>query len=551
MAQAGGIAALLTGQAGTLTLLVRSRTRLLQAAPPLDLPSFINQVAFSEIPSVDKPAQAFNLLTMLDEGCDQIVLMVEEAHLLSEATLRYIELAMRTAPSLQVVFAGRAESESTVALHDFNALRERLLLNPVTTAAMPSPAFFRSSPDPHTLAEPRPPTRRRSMQRFLMGGALAGALLTVAGGLADRFLLGAQAPWGIFNGVAATGGTADPIPKDPLHVVHSLGPATAQGGDHGDLARFNGPEPKDSRQRPDVSAPPPIKITEGPAPLPRLAQSSGLSEAAKVPFPDTQPGPPTTPPVVASEATVPVAPVAVPPPEELAAAVDVPKPAMIAVGGTTFRMGSKDDRSEEPVHTVAVARFSIAEHATTVREWQACVRAGVCTLQPLGRPQDPVTNVSWDDAQQFSGWLSGVTGQHYRLPTEAEWEYAARGGTSTRYFWGDAVLPDHASCRGCSSTPPSLEAPPWVGANPPNQFGLYGLGGGVAEWVADCWHGDYTGAPSNGTAWSTAGCRTRVLRGGSWMEDAQALATASREFYDTSVRYPTHGFRVARSETMP
>ena len=226
----------------------------------------------------------------------------------------------------------------------------------------------------------------------------------------------------------------------------------------------------------------------------------------------------------------------------------IPEPTMITLPGGTLRMGSNDDYSERPVHTVLVEPFLMARSAVTVQEWQACVNAKGCTLQPKGRPDQPLTNASWDDASQYAAWLSVATGKHYRLPTEAEWEYAARAGTETRYPWGNAMAPGKASCKGCGE-PVSMQNPPAAEAYPPNPFGLFGMGGGVAEWVADCWHRDYADAPRIGTnAWDAPDCRERVLRGGSWVADAKYLRVSSRDYYDASVRYPTHGLRIARTE---
>lgn len=222
------------------------------------------------------------------------------------------------------------------------------------------------------------------------------------------------------------------------------------------------------------------------------------------------------------------------------------EPEMIWLPGGKFRMGSTEDRSERPVHTVTVAPVAMSKYAVTVLEWQPCVEAKACTLIPKGKPDQPVTNASWDDANGFTAWLSSVTGHHYRLPTEAEWEFAARAGAETRYTWGDAVVPSKVSCKGCGGPVDALEPPP-VDAYPPNIFGLYGMGGGVAEWVADCWHRDYQGAPREGdTPWDASDCRQRVLRGGSWMSDPDSVRASSREYYDAAVRYPTHGFRIVR-----
>jgi len=226
----------------------------------------------------------------------------------------------------------------------------------------------------------------------------------------------------------------------------------------------------------------------------------------------------------------------------------IPEPTMVTLPGGILRMGSNDDYSERPVHTVLIEPFLMARSAVTVQQWQACVDAKACTLQPKGRPDQPLTNASWDDASQYADWLSVETGKHYRLPTEAEWEYAARAGTDTRYSWGNAMAPGKASCKGCGE-PVSMQNPPAAEAYPPNPFGLFGMGGGVAEWVADCWHRDYGDAPRVGTsAWDAPDCRERVLRGGSWVADAKYLRPSSRDYYDATVRYPTHGLRLVRTE---
>ncbi len=221
-------------------------------------------------------------------------------------------------------------------------------------------------------------------------------------------------------------------------------------------------------------------------------------------------------------------------------------PSMIEMPGGPFRMGGSDDPAERPAHAVTVAPFLLATHATTMREWQQCVDANACPAVSKGKPDEPITNVSWDDAKGYATRLSGVTKQPYRLPTEAEWEYAARAGTETRYAWGNAVVPGKVSCKGCAG-PVSLQNPPRIDAYPPNASGFFGMGGGVAEWVADCWHRTYQGAPRDSSAWDAPNCRDRVLRGGSWMEEASAIRPASRQSYDATVRYPTHGIRLAQS----
>jgi formylglycine-generating enzyme required for sulfatase activity len=155
-------------------------------------------------------------------------------------------------------------------------------------------------------------------------------------------------------------------------------------------------------------------------------------------------------------------------------------------------------------------------------------------------------NASWNDAAQYIQWLRRVTGKPYRLPSEAEWEYAARAGTVTPYPWGREIGVAKANCNRCGgSYDPSLPAA--VGSFPPNPWSLHDMLGGVAEWVGDCWHKNYDGAPVNGSAWQAPRCSQRVLRGGSWKNPPKDLTVSSRNFYDASVRYIANGLRVALS----
>ncbi|MGI4946635.1 MAG: SUMF1/EgtB/PvdO family nonheme iron enzyme [Janthinobacterium lividum] len=288
----------------------------------------------------------------------------------------------------------------------------------------------------------------------------------------------------------------------------------------------------------------------GAAAAPKTDQAAAPPASLPLPTsaPDAQPprpadAPPTQAPtgVASAPATAPAAAAAIRPPAAIAA------PSMIEMPGGSFRMGSSNDSTERPTHTVTLAPFLLATHATTMREWQQCVDAKACPAVSKGKPDEPITNVSWDDAKGYAAWLSGVTKQPFRLPTEAEWEYAARAGTETRYAWGNALMPGKVSCKGCAG-PVSLQHPPRIDAYPPNAFGFLGMGGGVAEWVADCWHRTYGGAPRSGSVWDVPNCRDRVLRGGSWMEEASAIRPASRQSYDATVRYPTHGVRLAQSK---
>jgi formylglycine-generating enzyme required for sulfatase activity len=216
---------------------------------------------------------------------------------------------------------------------------------------------------------------------------------------------------------------------------------------------------------------------------------------------------------------------------------------MVSLPGGTFTMGSNDDASEKPIHRVTIKPFAISKFPITNREWKQCVAEKACDYAPIGSDDAPVANVSWNDAKQFVEWLSKVTQKSYRLPSEAEWEYAARGGTQTKYWWGDQFRSEMANCKGCATAyDPTQSAK--VGSFKSNPFGLHDMGGNVDQWVEDCWHRDYQGAPIDGSAWVDKNCASHVIRSGSWKNDTSYMRPASRDHYDTGVRYPTHGFRV-------
>ena len=224
----------------------------------------------------------------------------------------------------------------------------------------------------------------------------------------------------------------------------------------------------------------------------------------------------------------------------------VAEPEMVALAAGALAMGSNEDTSERPIHRVAVKAFAIGKYPVTVREWKVCVAAKACRYAPTGEDDAPVANVSWSDAKQFTAWLSQATQREYRLPSEAEWEYAARGGSATKYWWGNQPQPGLANCKGCNE-PYDPRQPLKVGSFPPNPFGLYDMGGGVDQWVEDCWHKNYQGAPTDGAPWLAAECSAHVLRGGSWRSEPVNIRVASRDQYDADVRYPTHGLRLARA----
>lgn len=224
-------------------------------------------------------------------------------------------------------------------------------------------------------------------------------------------------------------------------------------------------------------------------------------------------------------------------------------PELVVVPPGDFVMGSSDTPYEKPEHMIAIKRpFAIGRREVTFAEWDQCADAGACKHRPddhnWGRGDRPVINVSWDDAKLFVGWLSQKTGQKYRLPSEAEWEYAARAGTKTPFWWGRDAGSGHAQCDTCGS--PTRQQAVAVGSFRPNGFGLYDTAGNAAEWVEDCWNENYRNAPKDAVAWTSGDCRLRVLRGGNFTSKASEVRSAARFRYDADVRYYANGFRVVR-----
>ena len=230
---------------------------------------------------------------------------------------------------------------------------------------------------------------------------------------------------------------------------------------------------------------------------------------------------------------------------------------MVVIPAGSFRMGCVSgiscENDEKPVHEVSIRSFALSKHEVTFDDWDTCVSDGGCNgYRPEGgRGNKPVINVSWNDAQSFVAWLSEVTGDDYRLPTEAEWEYAARAGTSTAYSWGDKIGVNRANC---GDTWPWWCGDRWdytspVGFFAPNGFGLHDMHGNVWEWVEDCWNGNYSGSPADGSAWPSGNCGQRVMRGGCWNNYPGTLRSANREKRPTDDRDARAGFRVARTLT--
>ncbi|MBX2854362.1 MAG: SUMF1/EgtB/PvdO family nonheme iron enzyme [Rhodobacteraceae bacterium] len=238
-------------------------------------------------------------------------------------------------------------------------------------------------------------------------------------------------------------------------------------------------------------------------------------------------------------------------------------PEMIALRGGVFTMGSPDneperDTDEGPQRRVTLAGFAVGKYEVTFAQWDACADAGGCSYRPKdawGRGDQPVMRVSWNDAQEYVRWLSQQTGQTYRLPSEAEWEYAARAGTETPFHTGPRITPEQANFAAIHSYNGSAKGV-WrkqtvpVGSFPANGWGLHDVHGNVSEWVQDCRHFDYSGAPSDGSAWMNdrnGDCSSAVLRGGSWSRTPAVIRSANRNRFFRDDSNSSIGFRVAQT----
>ncbi len=249
-------------------------------------------------------------------------------------------------------------------------------------------------------------------------------------------------------------------------------------------------------------------------------------------------------------------------------------PEMVVIPAGEFVMGSPLEESgqtdEKPQHRVKIPKpFAVGKLEVTFDQWDACTAEGKCPKasdDDLGRGKRPAINVSWGDAQDYAKWLSQKTGKKYRLLSESEWEYAARAGTTTPWYWGLSegsqgssrtcqyanvhdesssaahplyVWSSHPCDDGFAQTAPT-------GKYKPNAFGLHDMSGNVREWIEDCFHPNYTGAPADGSAWKEATCEKRIVRGGGWIDGFQTVRSAYRHTVEEGLRAYHVGLRVAR-----
>jgi formylglycine-generating enzyme required for sulfatase activity len=221
----------------------------------------------------------------------------------------------------------------------------------------------------------------------------------------------------------------------------------------------------------------------------------------------------------------------------------------VRIKGGNFDMGDTTHTGydfERPLHRVTVKEFLIGTQEVNFAQYDTFARA---TGQPLpddagwGRGDRPVINVTWDEANAFAAWLNEKTGRHFQLPTEAQWEYAARAGSTSAHWWGNAIGTGNANCQECTSRWQGKMTAP-VGSFSANRFGLFDMHGNVYEWCLDRRHDTYKGAPVDGSAWLEGAAKERIQRGGSFKDYAQDITSSARSWIDPARRQNNCGFRL-------
>ncbi len=346
--------------------------------------------------------------------------------------------------------------------------------------------------------------------------------------------------------------------KGPLLVIAAVIALAALGaGAYFFLAGGESPEPPPVAQGAPAPAPA-IPPAPAPAPVPApVPAPDAVPAPVPAPAPDTQvPQPPA--PVLPSAPPAPTLTIAPPAPESTAPTVfrdplasGGEGPEMVMLPGGTFKMGAKafaGNADELPRHDRTIRPFAMSKYEVTIAEYQrfaAATGRNMPDLSGLDPDTTPMVFVSWDDATAYAQWLSKETGKRYRLPSEAQWEYAARADTDTPYWWGFDVGDENAHCFDCN-TGLNPRQPTRVGRFKPNPFGLFDTSGNVSEWTRDCYHRNYNGAPDDGSAWEGGDCNVRVVRGGSYANTAQSLRNEARAKRPASQGNDETGIRLVR-----
>jgi len=226
-------------------------------------------------------------------------------------------------------------------------------------------------------------------------------------------------------------------------------------------------------------------------------------------------------------------------------------PIMINIPSGSFRMGGASafvSPDESPRHDVRIKAFAMSQYEVTFAEYEVFAKANdkkISSNKTWDKVTHPVTQVSWNDALEYTQWLSAQSGKKYRLPTEAEWEYAARGQTSGTFWWGNSKGVGNAQCFDCGGDL-NPNKPAKIGLFKANKFGLYDILGNVFEWTRDCYHNNYKNAPTDGSVWEGGDCSVRIARGGAYASPASSMRASNREKFKSNQGRDHIGIRLVR-----
>ncbi|MGH8119949.1 MAG: SUMF1/EgtB/PvdO family nonheme iron enzyme [Gammaproteobacteria bacterium] len=303
---------------------------------------------------------------------------------------------------------------------------------------------------------------------------------------------------------------------------------------------------------PEEEVPPPVTPEEEAAATP--VTEAVEPEEAEVPAAEPVPAEPKETTEPSAVTTEPVAPVVTTAKEfQDPLKVGGTGPLMVWIPAGTYAMGSPSSstsKEERPRHNVKFKKFALSKYEITIAEYEVYAKATKRQMPDdlyMEHDTSPVVFVKWDDAYNYVKWLTEQTGHKYRLPSEAEWEYAASGGQDAAFWWGYEEKRGMAHCFTCGSQLDPRK-PAKIGKFQPNQFGLYDTAGNVAEWVYDCWHPNYEGAPTDGSVWEGGNCSLRIARGGSYISPQQSIRIAKRDRFKSDTGYDHIGIRLVRDE---
>lgn len=405
--------------------------------------------------------------------------------------------------------------------------------------AAPAAGAARPAAQPAQRAATRPaapPPQEKKGGGIMIAGV---AVALAAAGAAAYFMMGVKSGPQPTAAPSTTGIESTPAPGARTETVVADRSAATSSTAPIETADASLAEPPSEESSVDVFS------DEGtPPPAPVELKSEAALETAASAAPDAPPA--TTAQPTAQPAAASAVPAVEAKPRKVKAAKGAKRdcescPIMATLPEGAFVMGSPEGEAgrnayEGPQHEVKVKRFRIGVHEVKAGEWAACVADGACPAKrDLGDPNLPALGVSWREAKGYAIWLSKKTGKSYRLPTEAEWEYAARAGTVTAYWWGDAFDPGKVA-RG--SVKP-------VGSFPPNAFGLHDMQSNAREWVEDCYVNNFTQTPRDGSAATNGDCSLRVIRGGYWSSSPADARIANRSRISQTGQPTYMGVRVA------